>query len=132
MVCGDIDPGNIAWNKGLLADGTYTSVVSYGIHLRAIPQEVLKMSLFGTNLKISNLNYSCISHELKMCLSNLCMYINIVLYFLWDFFVWMMCHIVTHLGWDNMGAIFADNILKHILMNENIWISNIISLKYVP
>ena len=31
-----------------------------------------------------------------------------------------------------MAAIFADDILKCIFLNETFWISNKISLKYVP
>ena len=31
-----------------------------------------------------------------------------------------------------MADTFADNIFKHIFLNENIWISNKISLKYIP
>ena len=35
-------------------------------------------------------------------------------------------------GWDKMAAIFAHDILKWIFLNENFWISNKMSLKYVP
>ena len=31
-----------------------------------------------------------------------------------------------------MAAIFADDIFRCIFLNENFWISNKISLKYVP
>ena len=33
---------------------------------------------------------------------------------------------------DKMADILADDIFKRIFLNENIWISNKISLKYVP
>ena len=38
---------------------------------------------------------------------------------------------LTHPGQDKMAAILADNIFKYILLNENLWILNKISLKYV-
>ena len=39
---------------------------------------------------------------------------------------------LTHLPLDKMAAILADNIFKHIFLNENIRISIKISLKFVP
>ena len=39
---------------------------------------------------------------------------------------------LTHLPLDKMAAFLADDIFKRIFLNENIWISNKISLKYVP
>ena len=39
---------------------------------------------------------------------------------------------LTHWGWDKMAAIFADDIFWYIFLNENFWIANKISLKYVP
>ena len=38
----------------------------------------------------------------------------------------------THLPLDKMAAILADNILKCIFLNENVWISIKISLKFIP
>ena len=39
---------------------------------------------------------------------------------------------LIHWGKDKMAAIFADNIFMCIFLNKNFWISNKISLKYVP
>ena len=39
---------------------------------------------------------------------------------------------LTHLPLDKMAAILADNILKRILLNEKVWFSINISLKFVP
>ena len=39
---------------------------------------------------------------------------------------------LTHLPLDKMSAILADEIFKHIFLNENIGISIQISLKFVP
>ena len=39
---------------------------------------------------------------------------------------------LTHRGRDKMAAIFADDIVICIFLNENFWILNNISLKYVP
>ena len=39
---------------------------------------------------------------------------------------------VTHLPLDKMAAILADNIFKHIFLNENIRTVIEISLKFVP
>ena len=39
---------------------------------------------------------------------------------------------LTHWGRDKMAAFFPDDILKWILLNENIWILLRISLKFVP
>ena len=38
----------------------------------------------------------------------------------------------THWGWDKMADIFADDILKWIFFDVNIWIWVTISLKFVP
>ena len=40
-------------------------------------------------------------------------------------------HTLTHWGQDKMAAIFADDIFKCILLNENVWISIKVSLKFV-
>ena len=37
----------------------------------------------------------------------------------------------THWGQDKMADIFADDIFKYIFLNENVWISINISLKFV-
>ena len=42
------------------------------------------------------------------------------------------CRELTHCGRDNVVTIFADDIFICIFLNGNFWISNIISLKYVP
>ena len=39
---------------------------------------------------------------------------------------------LTHWGRNKKAAIFADNIFICISLNENFWISNEISLKYIP
>ena len=39
---------------------------------------------------------------------------------------------LTHWGQDKMATIFANNIFKCIFTDENFWISNKFSLKYVP
>ena len=39
---------------------------------------------------------------------------------------------LTHLSLDKMAAILADDILKHIFLNENIRIPIQISLKFAP
>ena len=39
---------------------------------------------------------------------------------------------LTHWGRDKMAAIFSDDILKWIFLNENVWISINISLKFFP
>ena len=39
---------------------------------------------------------------------------------------------LTHWGCDKMAPHFADNILKCLFLNENIWILIKISLKFVP
>ena len=39
---------------------------------------------------------------------------------------------LTHWGRDEVAAIFADDIFMCIFLSENFWISNKISLKYVP
>ena len=39
---------------------------------------------------------------------------------------------LTHLPLDKMAATFADDIFKHIFLNENVKISILISLKFVP
>ena len=39
---------------------------------------------------------------------------------------------LTHWGRDKMAAIFADDMFKCIFLNENVWISIEISLKFVP
>ena len=39
---------------------------------------------------------------------------------------------LTHWGQEKMAAIFADNIIKCIFLNENFKILNKISLKYIP
>ena len=51
-----------------------------------------------------------------------------------DCFVENRCEAIslTHWGRDKTAAIFADGIFKSIFFNENYWISNKISLKYVP
>ena len=41
-------------------------------------------------------------------------------------------HLLTHLPLDKNGHHFADNIFKHIFLNENIRIAIQISLKFVP
>ena len=38
----------------------------------------------------------------------------------------------THWGWDKMTAIFAYSIFSCILLNEKVWISIEISMKFVP
>ena len=38
----------------------------------------------------------------------------------------------THLPLDKIAAILADDIFKCIFLNENVWISIKISLKFVP
>ena len=40
--------------------------------------------------------------------------------------------VLTHLPLNKMAAIFANDIFKRIFLNENIRISNQISLKFVP
>ena len=49
----------------------------------------------------------------------------------WEGFEWTSFDL-THWDWDKMAAIFADGIFKCIILNENFWISNEISLKHVP
>ena len=54
----------------------------------------------------------------------------------WGMSLWwpslrLLCSL-THWGRDKMAAFFADDIFKCIFLNENFWISNKISLKYVP
>ena len=39
---------------------------------------------------------------------------------------------LTHKGRYKMAAFFADDIFKHIFMDENAWISINISLKIIP
>ena len=39
---------------------------------------------------------------------------------------------LIHWGWDKMAAILPDDMFKCISLNENFWILNKISLKYVP
>ena len=39
---------------------------------------------------------------------------------------------LTHWGRDKMADIFADNLFKCIFLNENVWNSIKISLKFVP
>ena len=43
-----------------------------------------------------------------------------------------MLGVLTHWSRDKMAAIFADDMFQCIILNENIWVSNKISLKYVP
>ena len=43
-----------------------------------------------------------------------------------------LCLQLTHLPTGQNGRHFADNMFKRIFLNENIWMSNEISLKYVP
>ena len=40
--------------------------------------------------------------------------------------------LLTHWGRDKMAATLADDIFKCIFLDENIWISIRISLKFVP
>ena len=54
VLYGIIELVNICSGKGLLPDGV-SSVRSYGIHLKAISQEMLKISVFDMSLKMSNL-----------------------------------------------------------------------------
>ena len=44
----------------------------------------------------------------------------------------MACACLTHLPLNKMDAILADDIFKCIFLNENVWISIKISLKFVP
>ena len=39
---------------------------------------------------------------------------------------------LAHWGRDKMDAILADDILKCIFLNENVWVPIEISLKFVP
>ena len=43
-----------------------------------------------------------------------------------------MLGVLTHWSRDKMAAIFADGMFQCIILNVNIWISNKISLEYVP
>ena len=43
-----------------------------------------------------------------------------------------LVEVKTHLPLDKMAAILADDIFKCVFLNENIWISIKISLKFVP
>ena len=55
--------------------------------------------------------------------------------YIWTRLVFNACvpeFILTHLPLDQMAHILAHDISKRIFLNENIWISNEISLKYVP
>ena len=45
---------------------------------------------------------------------------------------WSIMHISNTLRPIQNGCIFADNIFKRILLNQNVWISITISLKFVP
>ena len=40
--------------------------------------------------------------------------------------------VLTHWGWDKNGCLSTDDIFKRIFLNENVWISITISLKFVP
>ena len=46
--------------------------------------------------------------------------------------VWVLCHCINTLRPRQNGRHFADDNLKRIFLNENIWISIKISLKFVP
>ena len=39
---------------------------------------------------------------------------------------------LTHLPLDKMAAILADDIFKHIFLNDKLWILIEISLKFIP
>ena len=43
-----------------------------------------------------------------------------------------MRKVLTHFPVDKMADTFADDIIKRIFLNENVWISIQISLKFVP
>ena len=47
-------------------------------------------------------------------------------------FFMLLEHYINSSSLDKMADILAVNIFKRIFLNENIWISNKISLKYVP
>ena len=108
---------NISWGNGLLPGGRHQAIIrtnivftingSYGIHLRVIFQEILRK-------KYSNVfeNYTQISRTSPR----------------------HQCTIssVNSLRPRQNGRHFPDDILKGILLNENVWISIKISLKFVP
>ena len=45
--------------------------------------------------------------------------------------IWLVNDDLTHLSWDKVAAILK-MVCWNAFLNENIWISNKISLKYVP
>ena len=54
-----------------------------------------------------------------------------MLQYFFHFFM-LLEHYINSSPLDKMADILADNIFKRIFLKENIWISNKISLKYVP
>ena len=117
-----LSPGRrqaIIWiNAGILLIGPL------GTNFIEILIEILTFSLKKIRLEISSAKWqpSCLGlNVLKSRSHDTCN----------TYVAYMTYLVLTHWGRDKMSVIFAD-ILICIFLNENFWISNKISLKYVP